>query len=61
MTPLSKIAELEAWIERRRREAGLRELAFYPGSDREISMDDAASVAMDLLHGFDAGEEPHEP
>ena len=60
MTPPNHIAELEAWIEQRRKEAGLRELAFYPGSDREISMDDAAWLAMALLNGYDAGEVPTE-
>jgi len=60
MTSPKHVARLESWIEQRRQSAGLRELAFYPGSDREISMDDAAWLALALIEGYESGEEPHE-
>jgi hypothetical protein len=58
--PTTNLAKLQAWAERRRQTDGLEELAFYPGSDREISPEDAAWVAMELIENFDKGITPQD-
>lgn len=60
MTPPNNIAKLEAWAKERREKAGLEELAFCPGSDREINPEDAAAVALALIEGYDDGEDAKE-
>lgn len=45
-TPLQ---QLNAWFEREQRENGLIEMTFCPGSDREVSSDEAATVALRMI------------
>jgi hypothetical protein len=60
MTPPNNIARLQAWAKDRHEKAGLEELAFCPGADREINPEDAAYVALELIAGYEDGEDATE-
>ena len=60
---LTNLQKLQAWADNRRCHNGLLKLAFTPGSDApNISLEDAAWVALQLIEGWDTGipatEEP---
>lgn len=46
---MTAIAQLQAFVDRERSENGLISLSFTPGSDREVSAEDAAAVALAML------------
>ena len=43
------VQRLQAWFERERDEKGLIEMTFCPGSDREASLEEAATVALAMI------------
>jgi len=59
---MTNLEKLQAWVKERQRTHGLEEIAFTPGSNREISVEDAAGIALALLEGYATGtnatEEP---
>lgn len=46
---MTAIADLQAYVDRERAENGLIEISFTPGSDREVSAEDAAAVALAMI------------
>lgn len=48
MTEQSAVDELSAWYDAAK-QRGVVEMTFLPGSDREVSREEAASVALAML------------
>lgn len=57
---MTNLEKLQAWVIERQRTHGLQEIAFTPGSSRELSIEDAAGVALELLKGYDTGTDATE-
>lgn len=47
--PTPAVRELQAWFEHERETNGLVEMTFCPGSDREISVEETATVALAMI------------
>jgi hypothetical protein len=52
---MSNIQKLREWVEDRVRTHGLEEIAFTPGSDGSVSIEEAAGVALALIKNWDKG------
>lgn len=49
VVPSTQLQQLNAWFEQEQRENGLIEMTFCPGSDREVSEEEAAAVALKMI------------
>lgn len=56
---MTKLQELQAWTDARVISHGLLELAVTPGTDAH-DLEEMAGVALELLRGFDTGEDAFE-
>lgn len=57
---MTNLEKLQAWVTERRRTHGLEEIAFTLGDGPEISIEEAAGVALELLKGHDTGTDATE-
>jgi len=57
---MTNLEKLQAWVKERQRTHGLEEISFFPGGNREISVEDAAGIALALLDERNPGVEATE-
>lgn len=57
---MTNLEQLQRWVTAHQQKNGLEELALTPARNRDVSVEDAAGVALELLRGWDTGTDATE-